>query len=730
MPSSATPLRVRRLAAEFLRLYLPVTLAAQLELDTVEPADLESWLQKHACRHRQCNARRVSAAERRSKSMAAVAPKFVTSEAVKQWLFARGLAAGVGEMMQVEPLRREEWIEQFDIPAHVAVALTGLVEREGEKALGPDVLDSLPFVSLCRGVLLPLSAMAREKARGLFGLTTGEPVPSPPAHGDAAAARTELVEDFFRREIGLTVEEKVALLLGEPYGGRKGGFRRDSLFNVAASLALTSRSALAERLTRLGDPAAVVAELRPVNPPVEPPDLPLSAREVMLTLRALPGRGRSERTLALRSLFARTGRVEAYFLARLLMRYGVPGFDWQSELLARLVAERFGVDAEAVATAAALVSLPEVAHILQREGEAGLRRIRLQPLLAFRPALAGPAVDETARYPLWVERKYDGVRLLLHKETDAQGNVLVAAFTRRRNDWTELVPGIEAVARALPARRVILDGELYALLYEQGQMRPAPVYELHTWLTGDRRRPLNLRYVAFDLIYLDGYDLTTRPLSERRQALEALLRPLAGWPLPLPVNLSEGQLAATRADLNRLFQFFRKQGYEGVVAKDPTSPYHLGRRERTWMKLKPELTLDLTLIGGFYTMGGGGARGFGSYLLGARGEDGQSSNILWEAGDVAGVDQERTQAIVSTLFAQGLLSGQKIERVGPTGLKQGQAFQPGVVVTVKFEGIVRAPDGRLSLRDPKIVSLRPDKSVAECDQITALEAIHLSERLG
>jgi DNA ligase 1 len=53
-----------------------------------------------------------------------------------------------------------------------------------------------------------------------------------------------------------------------------------------------------------------------------------------------------------------------------------------------------------------------------------------------------------------------------------------------------------------------------------------------------------------------------------------------------------------------------------------------------------------------------------------------------------------------------------------------------VVVTVKFEGIVRASDGRLSLRDPKILSLRPDKSAAECDPASAIEAVYLSERLS
>ena len=257
----------------------------------------------------------------------------------------------------------------------------------------------------------------------------------------------------------------------------------------------------------------------------------------------------------------------------------------------------------------------------------------------MRPALAGPSVDEGVRFPVWFERKYDGVRLLLHKETDAGGNVLCAAFTRQRNDWTELVPGIDAV-RARPAgaacdprRRAVR-----ASWSQDGRARPGTVYELNAWVSGERRVPLSLRYAAFDLLFLEGRDLTACPSPSAARLLEALVRPLAGLPLPIPVLLSDGQLAGSREDLKRLFQFFRGQGYEGGVAKVPTSAYHLGRRDRAWLKMKPEITLDLALIGAFFSMGSGGARGFGSYLLGARGEGGE----MVEVGEVAGVDREGT----------------------------------------------------------------------------------------
>lgn len=644
------------------------------------------------------------------------AARVVSDDAVLEWLLADGAPSAVGHSRRSLGLAadRDQVALGLGVPAHLTFAIEGLIEREGEGALTAEALDSIPFVSLCRGVLLPLSAMARDRSRALLGVDPGEPL--------AGAERLDLARRFLAAPIGLMAEERVALLTGDVFAGRKGGVRRDTVLSLAASLQLVGFRGLRDRLSQVGDVAAVVAEGRPLDPP----GAPLAAREVVLALRHLPRAGRIERGVVLRSLLERMGRAEAYFLCRLLLRKGLPGFDVQREQLAQLLAERFGADVEAVVSAAAIADLPELARILEREGEAGLQRVRLQPLVPVRPALAGPMVDDSVRFPVWFERKYDGVRLLLHKETDASGHCLCAAFTRQRNDWTELVPGIEACARALFARRAIVDGELFALVVHDGRARPGTVYELNAWVSGERAVPLSLRYAAFDLLFLEGRDLTGQPFTERRRLLEALVRPLAGLPLPIPVVLADGQLAGSREDLKRLFLFFRNQGYEGGVAKAPHSPYHLGRRDRAWLKMKPEITLDLALIGAFFSAGSGGARGFGSYLLGARGERGE----LVEVGEVAGVDRDATLSIAGTIASSGLLDGRRIERPGATGSKVGVGLVPAIVVTVRFEGVVRDADARLSLRDPKIVSLRFDKGPAECDRAQALEEILLRSRLG
>ena len=179
---------------------------------------------------------------------------------------------------------------------------------------------------------------------------------------------------------------------------------------------------------------------------------------------------------------------------------------------------------------------------------------------------------------------------MLHKATDAGGSVLAAAYTRARHDWLELVRGLDLTIRALPVRSVIVDGELHGTVVDLEGVRPATVYEVHAYPQGDRSRTVSLRYAAFDLIYLNGGDLTGLPLSERRRMLGVLLAPVTSFPLPVPVTMSEGQLAENREDVNRLFYHFRAQGYEGIITKDLGGHYLLAERDRSWLKRKPEIT--------------------------------------------------------------------------------------------------------------------------------------------
>jgi DNA ligase 1 len=642
--------------------------------------------------------------------------KIVQADDVRSWHAATGSLAAITRSIGRKQ-QGGEYLEQvLGVPHHLRYVAQHLAEERG----GPvpeGALDSIPFYSLCRALFLPLSSMAPERAAALFGIR----VPPP----EATAGREALLARFLGKEIGLSIEAKLGCVLGDPFLGKPSTFRRDSLIRLLLSVQMVTRPHLLDRLAVVGDVAVLFAESRGQTLRSEPP---LTAAEVLETLRLLPRTTRNEKFDLLRSLLSRTGRLEAYFLAKLLLRKAGFGFDYQGPLLARSLAERFGAPEEQVAHAAALTDIFHVARVLATEGAAGLRKIQIQPLVPLRPALASGTTDEIKRFPVWVERKYDGIRLMLHRSEDTLGQVLCGAYTRGRHDWLELVLGLDATIKLFPARRFIVDGELFGTTFDLEGSRPASVYELYAALQGDRARPVNLRYAAFDLVYLNGRDLTALPLSERRQLLQTLCAPLAGAPLPVPVALSEGQLAASKEDVNRLYHHFRAQGYEGVITKDLAAPYALAARDPGWLKRKPEVTLDLVLLGAVYAVTTKEHAGlFGSYVIGARRPDGSFE----EVGDVAGVDKVRDAEIQGVILRDGLVTGRRIERASSSGVRPGLELRPEIVVTVKFEGIARdLVTGKLALRDPKLAVLRADKPSSEADATGAIEEIYLRQRVG
>lgn len=604
--------------------------------------------------------------------------------------------------------------DQFiDLPRHLQFA----VERKATEVKGPvprEAFDSIPFYSLCRGLFLPLSGLAPERIEKLFGLKVAP----------FTESREVLVGKFLDKEIGLSLLQKMACLLGDPFLGRRGTFRRDSLIRLLRSIRLVSREALLDRLTVVGEVAAIFAEsFSQVKG-----DPPLTALEVLESLRFLPEARTTRKFEVLRSLIARCGKMEVYFVVKLLLRNAGFGFDYQGPLLTKVLSERFGAPPQQIEHAMALTDPLRVAKVLAEEGAEGLRKIQLKPLSPVRPALASGSVEDIKKYPVWVERKYDGVRLLLHKSTDARGSILCGAYTRNRGDWLELIPGMGRTIPLLPAQSCIVDGELFGSVVGLEGARPASVYEVYTMIQGEPIRPVQLKYAAFDILYLNGQDLTRHSLAQRRQALSALMMPITGMPLPVPITVSEGQLVDNREGLNRLFQHFRSQGYEGIIAKNLAGPYHLATRDPDWVKKKPEITLDLVLLGGVLAVTSKENVGlFGSYVVGARNDQGGFEIV----GDVAGLDKMRDTQIQAEVMRLGLLTGRRIERQSASGVRPGLEFRPAIVVTIKFEGIIHdQKTGLLHLRDPKIALVRSDKSAFEADEVATIKQLYIDQNIG
>jgi ATP-dependent DNA ligase len=188
--------------------------------------------------------------------------------------------------------------------------------------------------------------------------------------------------------------------------------------------------------------------------------------------------------------------------------------------------------------------------------------------------MAATLTQERFASPEWVfERKLDGIRLLAFK----QGSD-VRLLSRNRLLQNAAYPAVAKAVAALPVDNVILDGEATGVWREQGEVA----------------------YNVFDVLWLNGRDLTPLPLDERREHLEAL-------PLNPPLLLVE------RLDDAEPWERACREGWEGVIAKRRDAPYE-HRRSPHWLKMKCEATQELA-VGGF-TDPQGSRVGLGALLVG------------------------------------------------------------------------------------------------------------------
>ena len=285
------------------------------------------------------------------------------------------------------------------------------------------------------------------------------------------------------------------------------------------------------------------------------------------------------------------------------------------------------------------------------------------------------------------EVKWDGVRALCFIE-DNQLRIL----TRNQKRCEQQYPELSVLPRFVKASSAIIDGEI-AVLDDQGRssfslIQPRiSVSDPNTIAHLSRSAPVTL--FAFDLLYLDGYDLRGVPLEERRRLLEGVLTPAEH------IRLSDLFTVNGAA----MLEAARAHGLEGIVAKRRDSKYE-GRRSRDWMKIKV-VSSDDFVIGGFTH---GERDYFSSLVLGL-----YDHGKLVHAGQVGtGFNEKSLRDIYSKLEP---LINKKSPFTGPVkALRDVTWVKPELVAEIKF--LEFTPDGLL--RAPVFVALRPDKDPKEC----------------
>ena len=313
---------------------------------------------------------------------------------------------------------------------------------------------------------------------------------------------------------------------------------------------------------------------------------------------------------------------------------------------------------------------------------AGARKRSMPEFVA--PQLA-TLVKEPPEGEDWLhELKFDGYRMLCHL---SRGEVRF--WSRNQKDWTGKFPNLVKAVKTFPAGSVILDGEI-VIVDKAGR---SSFQDLQQAM--GKSGAAAFVFQIFDLLYLDGFDLTAVPLVQRKVLLEELVASIKG---KTPLRYSEHVEGSGRAFFRQACEY----RIEGIISKLANSPYQ-STRNRNWLKSKCIKRQEFVIVG--YTPSKNDFPGFGSLILGVY----EKGNLVYCGRVGTGFSiklrvelQKKLDQIAQTAMPF------KVKPKDP-GLRQAQWAKPQLVAEVAFTEWTA--DG--SIRHPSFQGLREDKKTTE-----------------
>jgi bifunctional non-homologous end joining protein LigD len=276
-----------------------------------------------------------------------------------------------------------------------------------------------------------------------------------------------------------------------------------------------------------------------------------------------------------------------------------------------------------------------------------------------------------------VEVKWDGVRAIAYCRPGR-----LELQTRNLRTVTDQYPEVRRLSRQLGARDAVLDGELVAFdeqgrpSFERLQQR---IHQTSESVVRRRMKSHPVTYEIFDLLYLDGRDLTAEPYTRRRELLEGLGLDGESWQTPAYSTGHVGELLAASAE----------RGLEGLVLKRLDSAYAPGKRPGSWLKLK-NVGRQEFVIGGWQPGEGRRRDRLGSILLGYFDRDGEGAELRYAGKVGTGFSERELDRLMERLAPLG----RDTNPFGRRGPRNARYVEPRLVAEIEFreltaEGMVR-----------------------------------------
>jgi len=312
-----------------------------------------------------------------------------------------------------------------------------------------------------------------------------------------------------------------------------------------------------------------------------------------------------------------------------------------------------------------------------------LPKVRKSKLAQFISPQLATLVKEPPSGDQWLhELKFDGYRMLCRID---RGRVRV--WSRNGKDWTDKFLNVTEAARDLKLTSAILDGEI-VIVDAQGR---SSFQKLQRAM--GKSTTTGFAYEVFDLIYLDGFDLTGTPLKHRKALLKKL------------ISASRGAIRYSEHFEGNGAAFFRhacEYGIEGIVSKLADSPYE-STRNRNWLKVKCNKQQEFVIAG--YTPSAKGLPGFGSLVLAVY----EKKKLVYAGRVGTGFTFKQRSDLKKQLDKLLLVKSPLAVVPKDPGLRQTRWTEPKMVAEVAFTEWTS--DG--AIRHPSFQGLREDKNPKE-----------------
>ena len=413
-------------------------------------------------------------------------------------------------------------------------------------------------------------------------------------------------------------------------------------------------------------------------------------------------RVQAEKTDLLRKLLAKARPAEVKYIVKIMtgdLRIGL-----RESLVEEAIAKAYERPIASVRRANML--LGDIGETLQCAFRNELETVRFRlfhpiDFMLATPVESAAEIFKNAPESMVVEEKYDGIRAQAHKN---DGRVRI--FSRTLDEVVEF-PELREPLAALPGEYIV-DGEILAWHGAQ----PLPFTQLQKRL--GRKKPslalmeeIPVRFVLFDLLYIDGELLLDQPLLQRRRRLKRLLEATQ----PTQLQVAPERMCETREALEDAFRAALAAGHEGIVAKAPDSLYTPGRRGRFWFKLKePFATLDVVVTAVEY--GHGKRHGvLSDYTFAVRDGD----RLLNIGKAYSGLTDAEIREFTD-YFLEHTLEDEGYRRI----------VEPTMVLEVAFNNIQHSNrhESGFALRFPRILRIRSDKTPEQIDTLERVRELY------